>query len=71
MRLHEGDKVTIRPVESDPYILHLQRHATVSRSVDAGYMLKVPGGHPPDAEFGPIPADRLLPGWRDENGDWR
>lgn len=71
MRLHEGDEVTIQPVDSDPVILHMQRYARVSRTVDGGLMVRLADAWPPGEEFGPIPPSRLLPGWRDERGDWR
>lgn len=71
MRLHPGDPVTVEPVDTDPIILSMQRYATVSRCVDGGFMVVLDGTWPPGEEFGPIPADHLLPGWRDEHGAWR
>jgi hypothetical protein len=66
----EGDKVTVVPLDEDPVILHMQRYAKVVRDLASGYLVEVGSTHPP-AIFGPIPAERLLPGWRDERGQWR
>ena len=71
MRLHEGDPVTVDPVDSDPYILNFQRYVTIARAVNGGYMVHLDSAYPPDAEFGPIPPARLEPGWKDNQGRWR
>lgn len=71
MRPHEGDHVTVEARENDPLILTMQRYATVARVVDGGVIVRLEGTWPPDEEFGPIPPDRLLPGWKDNRGRWR
>lgn len=71
MRLHEGDRVTVRPVDDDPIVLNFQRYVTIARPVDGGYMVSLEMVYPPGAEFGPIPAERLQPGWKDNLGRWR
>lgn len=65
------DRVTVQPIESDAYILNFQRQAVVVQAVDAGFMVMLDATLPPNRVFGPIPASRLLPGWRDENGRCR
>lgn len=70
-RLRGGDPVTVQPISTDAYILHFQRYATVTRAVDGGYMVRIDATIPPDQEFGPIPPERLLPGWKDGQGRWR
>jgi hypothetical protein len=67
MRLHPGERATIAPVESDRLILHFQRQVTITRVVDDGYMVRVGAGTPGE-EYGPIPEDRLIPGWREADG---
>jgi hypothetical protein len=71
MRFHEGDKVTVRALPHDPYILNFQRYAVVSRVTDRGVYVVLDATCPPGEEFGPFPPRRLLLGWRDENGEWR
>lgn len=71
VRHHIGDAVTVVPADKDPLILSFQRYATVSQITDRGCMVRLDATMPPDQEFGPIPAERLLPGWKDEHGDWR
>lgn len=71
MRLHEGDRVTIIPVDSDPYILNFQKWATVARAVDGGYMVHLGATWPPGEEYGPIPRERLAVGWREDDGRMR
>jgi hypothetical protein len=61
MRYAEGAEVTIVPAETDPLIFHMQRHVTVERRVDRGYMLRFTDALP--EVQGPVPEDRLLTGW--------
>lgn len=68
MRFHEGDRVTVTPVATDPYILEFQRYARVAGRNDAGYMVQLDDTWPPRQTFGPIPADRLRRGWVPQ--DW-
>lgn len=71
MPYHEGDQVTVVPIASDPYVLELQRYARVKKRVDLGYMIEIDGTAPDYRIFGPIPPERLLPGWRDRRGHFR
>lgn len=66
----QGDKVTVVPLDDDPVILQMQRYGTVMRELAGGYLVEV-GSTSPPALFGPIPPDRLLPGWKDNRGAWR
>jgi hypothetical protein len=70
-QLKAGDRVTVRPAETDPFILQMQRHVTVGRAADGGYFVIVADTLPPNAEVGPIPLSRLARGWRNESGQWR
>lgn len=70
-RLRPGDEVTVEPIESDAYILNFQRYCRVARIVDTGYYVHLGAVWPADQEFGPIPAARLKPGWKDAEGHWR
>lgn len=70
-RYRAGDEVTVQPVASDPILLTMQRYARVSRVTEGGCYVRLGAVWPPDEEFGPIPARRLLPGWRDEHGRLR
>lgn len=65
-----GDLVTVMVVDQDPYPLHISRHVRVVAVVDDGYMVTV-DSVPLGEALGPIPADRIQPGWRDQNGKWR
>lgn len=69
--MRSGDEVTVIPVDDDPYILQFQRNVTVSLVVGDSAYVKVQHSYPPGQEFGPIPAARLLPGWRDKKGAFR
>ena len=72
MAFRVGDQVTVDPIESDAYVLQFQRHVTVSRVVNPNVMyVRARNTVPPGQEFGPIPAARLLPGWKDEHGRYR
>jgi hypothetical protein len=71
MRPQVGAEVTVVPIDSDDYILQFQRFATVSRRTDRGAYVRLNSTYPADREFGPIPDNRLLPGWRDATGAWR
>lgn len=68
----QGDPVTVVPAATDPYILEFQRYAVVSESMLGDqYMIRLDATMPPYQTFGPIPGERLLPGWRDESGRFR
>lgn len=69
MRLKAGDQVTVQVADDVPVILTMQRHATVTRAVDGGYMVAVDCSSPD--EWGPVPLTRLSRGWRNESGAWR
>lgn len=71
MGLRVGDEVTVIPADRDPYILQFQRYAKVALVLPSAAMVRLESTVPPGQEFGPIPFTRLLPGWRDEHGEWR
>ena len=66
-----GDEVTVVATAADPYILQFQRYGVVSRVTAEGVFVTLEATFPPNAEFGPFPAGRLLPGHRDGDGRWR
>lgn len=69
--MRTGDEVTVQPIDGDPHLLHYQRYATV-RHIDHGMAyVSVPCSIPPHRPLGPIPVTRLLPGWKNEKGEWR
>ncbi len=79
-RMHPGDAVTVVPEDGDHHLLTYRRYAITSRSVlvpqspegqAASWYVTLPSSWPPDQEVGPIPESRLLPGWKDEHGNWR
>lgn len=65
-----GDEVTVIPTELDPLILHFQRYATVVDGTPDTCVIEVADTVPPNQRFR-IPAKRLLPGWRDSDGNFR
>jgi len=73
-----GDYVTVTPIDDDPWILHMQRQARVHAYRDDGYMVELEGTfEDPTADHktpmirGPIPAQRLMPGWVEQDGRMR
>ncbi len=74
MSAHEvGDQVTVLPpYDDDPYILRFQRYGLVAAVLDGpAYLVTLRGTMPASMQFGPFPAQRLAPGWRDANDQWR
>ncbi len=75
-RYKVGDYVTMVPGESDPWVLHMQRHVRVYCLLraddhfygDDDYKVELAGVSADNALHGPIPRARLLPGWVAENG---
>jgi len=69
---HQGDRVTIEPIDADPWILHMQQQVTVdSRHAGGGYMVKVGSASDDNTVHGPIPDARLRPGWVEQDGTVR
>jgi hypothetical protein len=69
--MREGDQVTVVPVDEDPYVLQFQRHVTISHIAADGVYVRVACTIPPNQVVGPVPATRLLPGWRNAGGEFR
>lgn len=63
-----GDYVTVTPVDSDPWILHMQRQAIVDGFRPDGYMVRLASTDAADRIQGPIPGQRLAPGWVEQDG---
>jgi hypothetical protein len=68
MRFHEGNYVTVQPVDSDPWVLHMQRQVTVDSRRGGGWMVRLDSTASWDALQGPIPEGRMLPGWVEQDG---
>lgn len=73
-----GDYVTVTPVDEDPWILHMQRQARIHAYSDGGYLVKLedavedPLANPRRPMIrGPIPSQRLMPGWVEQDGRMR
>jgi hypothetical protein len=67
-----GDPVSVLPPWDDlPYILSFQHYAYVASITPDGCMVRLDGAFPPRQVFGPVAPQRLVTGWRDENGRWR
>lgn len=72
-RFKPGQLVTILPpYGDDPIVVELQPHGRIGDVVDDGYMVVLGSVWPPDRQFGPFPAGRLAPGWRNSKtgADW-
>lgn len=68
-RYRPGDFVTVVPADGDPWLLHMQRHVHVVDEPSPGQYRVRLGSTSEDAAIqGPIPADRLLPGWIEQDG---
>lgn len=73
--LEVGEPVTILPPwDRDPVLVAMQHYGNVAeaRPLRLGghhYMVRL-GATAAGLVFGPFPADRLVPGWRDRYGRW-
>jgi hypothetical protein len=67
-----GDLVTVTPIESDHWLLHMQRQVTIaSEERPGGYLVRLDSATPDAAIQGPIPGARLAPGWIEADGKVR
>jgi hypothetical protein len=63
-----GDYVTVTPTDDDPWILHMQRQVRVDGYRGGGYMLRLEAVDEGNRIQGPIPVQRLAPGWVELDG---
>jgi hypothetical protein len=56
-----GDRVTVRPSDSDPIEITLHRHAFITDILDAAYMVGHPGMS--GRRYGPYSDAQLVRGW--------
>jgi hypothetical protein len=64
-----GDFVTVVPGDEDAWLLHMQRHVNVvDEPTPNNYRVRLGATSADDAIQGPICAERLTPGWVDQDG---
>lgn len=66
-----GDYVTVVPDDTDPWILHMQRQVRVDGYRNGGYMVRLESAGEDNQLQGPIPVQRLKPGWIEQDGRMR
>lgn len=66
-----GELVTVQPIDTDPWILHMQRNVTIEQRTGDGYLVRVEATSPDNHVHGPIPVSRLTPGWVEQDGTAR
>jgi hypothetical protein len=66
--MREGDPATVDPIDTDPYILQFRRHVWIEKVVDGGYLVRLDSVAQGLEVLGPIPADRVRPGWIEADG---